>query len=126
MLQHIVSQLQCVIKNFSLERDFVICVFVAVLDNQTGITHGEMILQIISQPEAFNGQAENSNDLDTNKPLGLKDISHIVNMRIPSVYARSRQLMNFYDDKLSKHFYERLMRKPRCSFCQRKVTNEPS
>lgn len=121
MLQHIISQLQCVIKSFSLERDFV-----TVLDNQTGITYGEMVLRIISQPEAFIGQAKNSNALDTNKPLGLRDISHMVNMRIPSVYARSRQLMNFYDDKLSKHFYERLMREPRCSFCQRKVTNEPS
>lgn len=114
------------INNFSLERDFVIRVFVTVLDNQTGITYGEMILRIISQPEAFIGQAENSIYLDTNKPLGLRDISRIVNMRIPSVYAHSRQLLNFYDIKLSKHFYERLMRQPRCSFCQRKVTNEPS
>lgn len=114
------------INNFSLERDFVIRVFVTVLNNQTGVTYGEMILQIISQSEAFIGQTENSNYLDTNKPLGLRDNSHIVNMRIPSVYARSQQLLNFYDNKLSKHFYERLMREPRCSFCQRKVTNEPS
>lgn len=57
------------IKNFSLERDFVIRVFLTVLDNQTGVIYGEMILRIISQPEAFIGQAENSNDLDTNKPL---------------------------------------------------------
>lgn len=68
-------------KNFSLECDFVIRVFVTVLDNQTGITYGEMILQIISQTEAFIGQAENSIDLDTNRPLGLRGISHTVNMR---------------------------------------------